>query len=179
MDSPDTVLAAAAAAGDQDAFGQLLARHYDRLFGLCWRLTGVRAEAQDLVQDICIALPRKLPGWRAEGQFTTWLYRVAVNAAHDRRRRQAVRDRVARTWGSLELARQEDLVHERDARDWLDVAMQRLPPDLRDTVVLVLGEDLTQAEAAKVLGLSEGTVAWRMSQVKTQLRAMAAEDAAR
>ncbi|NJK75073.1 MAG: hypothetical protein HC942_14790 [Microcoleus sp. SU_5_6] len=50
-------------------------------------------------------------------------------------------------------------------------AASRLPDDLRDTVVLVLGEELTQAEAGAVLGLSEGTVAWRMSEVKRRLKA--------
>ncbi len=55
--------------------------------------------------------------------------------------------------------------------------MTRLSPELRDTVALVLGEDMTQAEAGQVLGVSEGTIAWRMSDVKRRLRAMAQEDA--
>jgi RNA polymerase sigma-70 factor (ECF subfamily) len=61
--------------------------------------------------------------------------------------------------------------------DWLTTAMQRLSPELRDTVALVLGEDLTQSQAGEILGVSEGTIAWRMSEVKKRLRAMAAEDA--
>ena len=65
-----------------------------------------------------------------------------------------------------------------EAAGWLATAMARLSPELRDTVALVLGEELTQAEAASVLGLSEGTIAWRMSDVKKRLRAMAAEEAA-
>ena len=63
------------------------------------------------------------------------------------------------------------------ALDWLTQTMQRLSPELRDTVALVLGEELTQGQAAEVLGLSEGTVAWRMSEVKKRLRAIAAEEA--
>jgi RNA polymerase sigma-70 factor (ECF subfamily) len=55
--------------------------------------------------------------------------------------------------------------------------MTRLSPELRDTVALVLGEELTQAEAGKVLGLSEGTIAWRMAEVKKRLRTMAREGA--
>ena len=55
--------------------------------------------------------------------------------------------------------------------------MTRLSPELRDTVALVLGEDLTQAQAAAVLGVSEGTIAWRMSEVKKRLKAIAAEEA--
>lgn len=177
METSDEALALAAAQGDRAAFAALVSRHYDRLLGFAWRLTGTRAEAEDLTQDICIALPRKLAGWRAEARFTTWLYRVAVNAAHDRRRRQAVRDRAAAGWGDWEQARQDAMAEDRAAQDWLTQAMARLPEDLRDTVAIVLGEGLTQAQAAEVLGLSEGTVAWRMSEVKRRLRAVAAEEA--
>lgn len=177
MMTSDEDLARAAAGGDGAAFGALLDRHYDRLFGLCWRLTGDRTEAEDLTQDICAALPAKLRGWRAEARFTTWLYRVVVNAAHDMRRRQATRARAAQGWGDWEIARAEAIAEEREALGWLTASMQRLSPELRDTVALVLGEEMTQAEAGAVLGVSEGTIAWRMSEVKKRLKAMAAEEA--
>ena len=173
METPDEALAIAAAAGERDAFAALLSRHYDRVFGLAFRMTGNRTEAEDLVQDICCALPAKLAGFRGTARFTTWLYRVTVNAAHDRRPRQATQARMANGWGDWETARQAELAEARDAQDWLAAAMAALPPELRDTVALTLGEDMTQAEAAEVLGVSEGTVAWRMSEVKKRLRAVA------
>ena len=176
MDTDDETLARAAAGGDRTAFGVLLARHYDRIFGLAWRLTGNRAEAQDLTQDICAALPVKLAQWRGEARFTTWLYRVTVNAAHDLRRRHFTRAKAASGWGDWEIARQAEIATQTEALDWLTRTMQRLSPELRDTVALVLGEDLTQAQAGEILGISEGTVAWRMSEVKKRLRAIAAED---
>jgi RNA polymerase sigma-70 factor (ECF subfamily) len=175
MTTPDEELALAAA-GDGAAFGLLLERHYDRLFGFAFRLTGSRAEAEDLTQDICMALPAKLAGFRGEARFSTWLYRVAVNAAHDRRRRTASRSRAAAGWGDWEIARQEAMAEERAAADWLGRAMRALPEELRDTAVLVVGEDLTQGEAAEVLGVAEGTVAWRMSEVKKRLRALVAKE---
>ncbi|THD85869.1 RNA polymerase sigma factor [Aliigemmobacter aestuarii] len=176
MDTPDETLAQSAANGDRDAFAVLVGRHYDRVRGLAWRLTGNAAEADDLAQDVCAALPAKLRGWRGEARFSTWLYRVVVNAAHDLRRRKATRARAAEGWGDWEIARQEAMAEDRAAQDWLMAAMARLSPELRDTVALVLGEDMTQAEAAAVLGLSEGTIAWRMSEVKKRLRALAAEE---
>ena len=177
MNTPDETLAQAAADGDRAAFATLIGRHYDRIHGLAWRLTGSKADAEDLAQDICAALPAKLRGWRAEARFTTWLYRVVVNAAHDQRRRQATRTRAANGWGDWEIARQDEIATQAEAQDWLMAAMARLSPELRDTVALVLGEEMTQAEAGAVLGLSEGTIAWRMSEVKKRLRAMAAEEA--
>ena len=59
---------------------------------------------------------------------------------------------------------------------WLAGAMARLKPDLAETAALIVGEELTQAEAAEALGVPPGTVAWRMSEVKKALAAMAAED---
>ena len=176
MDTSDTLLADAARAGDRAAFGVLVARHYDRLHALAWRLTGSSSEADDLTQDICASLPARLGGFRGEARFTTWLYRVAVNAAHDARRRRATHARAAIGWGDWELARQDAMAQDRAAQDWLATAMRSLPEDLRDTLALVMGEAMTQAQAAEVLGLSEGTVAWRMSEVKRRLRVLAAQE---
>lgn len=176
MTTPDEDLALAAARGDGAAFAALLERHYDRLYGLAFRLTGRKAEAEDLTQDICLALPGKLGGFRGEARFTTWLYRVAVNAAHDRRRRAASHAKAADGWGDWELSRQAVIAEEREAADWLGQAMRALTAELRETAALVLGEGLTQAEAGEVLGVPEGTVAWRMSEVKKRLKALAMKE---
>lgn len=177
MEADDEILARAAGDGDRHAFAVLVARHYDRIHGLAFRLTGARSEAEDLAQDICLALPAKLASFRREARFTTWLYRVTVNAAHDRRRRAASHARAADGWGDWEQNRRAGIADEAAAQDWLAAAMSRLSPELRDTVALTLGEELSQKEAAEVLGVSEGTVAWRMSEVKKRLREIArAED---
>lgn len=175
MTCGDTELALAAAGGDHAAFAALLERHYDRLFGLCWRLTGQKAEAEDLTQDICAALPAKLMQFRAEAQFGTWLYRIAVNAAHDRRRRQASYGRATNGWGDWEIARQAEAAEEAAQLDWLTRAMGRLPEDLRDTLALVM-DGMTHAQTGEILGLSEGSVSWRISEAKKRLRALRAEE---
>ena len=171
MTATDEDLALAAAAGDRAAFAALLDRHYDRLFAFCFRLTGQRAEAEDLTQDICAALPAKLANYQARAKVTTWLYRVAVNAAHDRRRRMATYSRAASGWGDWEVARTAANEETQEQVDWLTAAMRQLAPDLRDTLALVLDE-VTHAEAAAVLGVSEGTISWRVSQAKKSLRAI-------
>ena len=171
MTASDEDLARAAAQGDGAAFASLLDRHYDRLFRLCFRLTGARAEAEDLVQDICAALPAKLRAFRGKSRLTTWLWRVAVNAAHDRRRRRATFARASEGWGDWEIARQEAIAEGRERTDWLLAALARLPEDLRDTLALVLDE-VTHAEAGAILGVSEGTVSWRVSEAKKRLRAL-------
>ena len=171
MTTSDEDLALAAAGGDGAAFAALLDRVYDRLFGFCFRLTGARAEAEDLCQDICAALPAKLSRFRGEAKVTTWLYRVAVNAAHDRRRRRATYVRATEGWGSWEIARQADAEEAQAGLDWLTRAMTALPEDLRDTLALILDE-VTHAEAGAILGVSEGTISWRVSEAKKRLRAL-------
>lgn len=178
MTASDEDLAKAASSGDGAAFASLLERHYDRLFRLCFRLTGARAEAEDLCQDICAALPAKLRAFRGEARVTTWLWRVAVNAAHDRRRRRATYAKASAGWGDWEVARQDAIAEGRERADWLLGALARLPEDLRDTLALVLDE-VSHAEAGAILGISEGTVSWRVSEAKKRLRAMRAAEEAR
>jgi len=172
MEITDETLAQAAAGGDREAFSLLLTRSYDRLFGMCFRLTGTRADAEDLTQDICTALPAKLNGFRGQARFSTWLYRVAVNAAHDRRRRIASHTRAADGWGDWEINRVAANKQTQDGIDWLTKAMTALPQELRDTLALTLEEEMTHREAGEVLGVSEGTISWRMAEVKKHLRAL-------
>ncbi len=177
MKTSDEDLAAAAANGDGAAFANLLDRHYDRLFAFCFRLTGQRAEAEDLTQDICAALPAKLGSYQRRAKVTTWLYRVAVNAAHDRRRKRATYTKATSGWGDWEIARKAEQTETTEALDWLTAAMNQLTDDLRDTLALVL-DDMTHAQAADILGVSEGTISWRISEAKKALRAIKEKEAA-
>ncbi len=165
----DAGLVAAAAAGDREAFAALLRRHYDRIHGLAWRITGSRADADDIVQDVCCALVEKIGGFRGEAKFSTWLTGITFNACHDFRRRRRSFSGFAE-----KLAVLAGLAAAPDGRDvydgiWLKSAIARLKPALRDTVVLVAGEQLTHAEAAEILGVAENTVAWRMHEARRLL----------
>lgn len=166
---PDGALVAAAIAGNRDAFGALLERHYARIHGLAWRLTGARADADDIAQDVCCALVEKIGGFRGDAKFTTWLCGIVFNACRDHRRRR-------RTLAGLteRLAVLAGLARPPDGRDlydaiWLKSAIARLKPAYRDTAVLVAGEQLTHGEAAAILGVSEATVSWRMHEIRKLL----------
>jgi len=176
MTTSDEDLAEAAATGDGAAFASLLDRHYNRLFAFCFRLTGSRADAEDLTQDICAALPAKLASYQKRAKVTTWLYRVAVNAAHDRRRKRATYARATTGWGDWEIQRTAENDDTAEKLDWLTVAMRQLPIDLRDTLALVLDE-MTHAQAGDVLGVSEGTISWRISEAKKALRVIKEQEA--
>ncbi len=172
----DEDLVRAAALGDREAFKELLDRHYDRIFRFCFRLTGRREEAEDLTQEICLALPLKLKQFQGRARLETWLYRIAVNAAHDRRRRAGSRRRAAEGWGDWESNRRLAETEREAELNWLRRSMRALPGDLRDTVALVLDGGLTHAQAGEALGISEGTVSWRLAEVRKRLRALWQEE---
>ena len=140
---PDRDLVDRAAAGDRSAFEALLRRHYDRIHRVAWRLTGSRVDAEDIAQDICCALVDKIAGFKGEAKFSTWLTGIVVNACRDHRRRGLTLTRLRERLSVLVgLAPPPD---GRDAyrRSWLMSELARLDPLLRDTVVLIVGEDLT------------------------------------
>jgi RNA polymerase sigma factor (sigma-70 family) len=170
-DDPDAGLVAAARTGDRDAFEKLLRTHYDRVHGLAWQLTGSRADADDIAQDVCCTLVEKIRGFRGDAKFTTWLIGITFNACRDFKRRR--RSFLGLTEKLTVLAA---LTAPKDGRDlydaiWVQSAIAKLKPVYRDTVVLVAGQQLTHAEAAAILGIAEATVSWRMSEVRRMLSA--------
>ena len=163
---PDAGLLVAAIAGNRDAFASLLRKHYDRIHGLAWQLSGSRSDADDIAQDVCCILVEKIGSFRGEAKFTTWLCGITFNACRDlRRRRRSLKGFTERLTVLAGLASAPD---GRDLYDaiWLKSAIARLKPALRDTAVLVVGQQLTHAEAAEILGVAEATVAWRMHEVR-------------
>lgn len=165
----DEAIVAAAVAGDRSAFEQLLRRHYDRIHGLAWQLTGSRADADDIAQDVCCTLAENLPSFRGDARFTTWLCSIVFNAC-----RQFRRKRRAFAGFADRLAVMAGLTPPPDGRDlydqfWIKSAIARLKPDLRDTAILVAGQQLTHAEAAEILGIAEATISWRMHEVRRLL----------
>jgi RNA polymerase sigma-70 factor (ECF subfamily) len=131
----DATLIAAALGGDRDAFGALLERHYNRIHGLAWQLTGSRADADDVAQDVCCALVEKLATFRGEAKFSTWLCGIVVNACRDlHRRRRSLGGLAERLAVIAGLARGPD---GRDLHDaiWVRSAIARLKPAYRDAVV--------------------------------------------
>jgi RNA polymerase sigma-70 factor (ECF subfamily) len=122
-----------------------------------------------VAQDVCCALVEKLGSFKGEAKFSTWLMGIVVNACRDHRRRGLTLGRLRERLSVL--ARLAPPPDGRDAyrRSWLASELARLDPLLRDTVVLVVGEDLTHAEAARALGVAESTVSWRMHEARRHL----------
>jgi RNA polymerase sigma-70 factor (ECF subfamily) len=166
----DEELICAAQAGDRPAFAALLERHYGLMFKVAWKWCGVREDAEDIAQDASIKLAQSLHGFMFEAAFTTWLYRIVINAAKDYYKAKNRRN-------ARELPLYDDAVHlseEMSPEEQLgqkDVlkAIAALPETLRETVVLVCWQGLSHKEAADILTCSEGTVSWRVHEARKKI----------
>ena len=164
----DDDLVSLATQGNRAAFEALLRRHYDLMHRVAWRMTGSQTDAQDICQDVCCALVERIASFRGEAKFTTWLVGIVRNACHDHHRRHST---LTRLKGHLTvLAGMATPPDGRDLfrRSWLASELARLSPLLRETVVLVVGEGMTHAEAAIALGVSESTISGRMHEMRRQ-----------
>ena len=182
----DADLLAAHVAGDPDAFGQLFARHRDRLWAVALRTMGNPEDAADGLQDGLIAAYRRAGSFRGEAQVTTWLHRVMVNACLDRLRAMRVRradalpedleDRGDR--GSILTSDPRDPAGEvvaGEQRRRVLEALAALPVEQRAALVLVDMEGYSVAEVAHMLDCAPGTVKSRCSRGRSRLASMLAD----
>jgi RNA polymerase sigma-70 factor (ECF subfamily) len=172
----DSALAAAAIAGDREAFRRLVERHYDMVYRIAYRYVGSAADAEDIAQDVCITLATKLSRFKNRSRFSTWLVSIAINRCRDFLRRRKSSQALVEKYAVLREAEDADQVDTDKRAGWLNAALQSLEPSLRETVLLILGEDLTHAEAARILGCAESTVSWRVHMARKQLKARTDND---
>ncbi len=165
--------------GDAQAFEALVRRHERRVFGLLLRMLGSREEAEDAAQDTFLNLHRHGHRFRREARFSTFLYRVAMNAALNRRRslgrRRAHMDALAReqAGGSAlpsEPRGPEDAAFGGEIRARVQQELQTLAPSLRAPLVLFDIEGLAYGEIAEVLQVAEGTVKSRIHRARKALK---------
>lgn len=171
----DEILARRAAAGDRNAFSELLERHYALIYRVGARMLGGGAEAEDLAQDVCVGLVTRLASYGGQSRFTTWLYRVVVNAARDAMRRNATRRRNEQEFVEQDVRGHRQSSSGGEDSIWLQQVLGQLSEELRATVILVLAEGLRHGEAGKILGVSEATVSWRLHQARKKLRGQKAQ----
>lgn len=165
----DAELLAAHVAGDPEAFGDLFARHRNRLWAVALRTAGGPEDASDALQDAMISAFRRAGSFRGEAAVTTWLHRIVVNACLDQHRRR--RSRPTTTWiESLhERETDRDDVANRELQIELERALQELPDDQRAAIVLVDVQGYSVDEAAAILDCPSGTIKSRCSRGRAKL----------
>lgn len=164
----------AAAAGDRGAFQRLYHLHASRIHGAVYRLAGYdHARAEDLTQEAFIRAWQKLPGFRHESAFGTWLYRLAVNVA--------LMDIRARGADPVRIVDEEHLPENGETpfcaaeRDELERAIGKLPPRARAVLVLHDIEGWRHEDIGGELGMAVGTSKAQLHRARGLLRKLLGE----
>lgn len=165
----------AARTGEHRAFEELVRRTSAETFTLARRLVSDDDDARDVVQEAYLRAFRSLSSFRGDAQFTTWLYRITANCAstHLGRRRRHRHDELDEEVELADLTPEHDPPAAADAallRQRLEVAIAELPPRLRAVVVLRDVYDLSHAEVAEQLGISESAAKVRLHRARRRLR---------
>lgn len=163
--------------GDDSAWESIVRRHAKRIFGLCYRYTRRREEAEDLTQEIFIRIYLNLSTFRSgTGSFQSWAMRLSRNLIIDRYRQAR---RIPRFSGSQELEemRLEDhtrpspqrRIEQAEASRFIGEALRALSPENKEAVILRDLQGMGYHEMARVLGISEGTVKSRINRGRLAL----------
>lgn len=167
-DSADVALAAA---GDRQAFERLYRIHANRVFSICARMSGSRVQGEELTQDVFVRTWEKLPQFRGESAFSTWLHRLAVNVVLNARKTEG--RRASRTEQSDveddrrdEMARAPLHIERMDLQD----AISKLPEGARRIFVLHDVEGYKHEEIAGMMGITSGGSKAQLHRARLLLR---------
>ena len=176
---PDVELVQTAVAGREASFEELVRRYQRPIAAYVYRMVGDYDAALDLTQEVFIKVYNSLSRYRAEFKFSTWIYKIAHNAAIDHLRRHAVREQALTT--SVDGERREVAIESRrltpeqeserkERRSEIESVVQLLPASYRELVVLRHSHDLSYDEMAEVTGLPLGTVKNRLFRAREAMR---------
>lgn len=162
----DHDLVARAVRGEPGALNALAAAHRPAVVRIARHILGDPSTAEDVTQDVFVRLQASLPGFRGDAELGTWLYRVTLNLCRDHYRRRKRRPSVPISQGAgpeprVDAAAETALDAER-TRLAVRAALDRLPDELKEAVLLRYISDLSYAEIARVTAVPAGTVASRI-----------------
>ena len=170
-------------AGDERAYEQLIERFQMPVYNLAYRLLNDRADASDVLQEVFLKVFRNVESFRGESSLRTWLYRIAVNEAHNRRRwlfrHRRGETGIEETWEDSESRERPladsgetpfDFTMNREAEVLLAEGLAAVNPVFRAALVLREVEDMSYEEIAAILDVSMGTVKSRIVRGREALR---------
>jgi RNA polymerase sigma-70 factor, ECF subfamily len=156
--------------GDQDAFTRLMKRHEQQVFAIAFRTLGDRNDAADAVQDTFVNVYRRAQSFRGDSAFSTWLYRIAINASKDVLRRKLRAPLPQEQDEAHEVAADGPEIADRvAAHSDLAAALAKLPDDYREAVVMFDIGGIPYEEIATITGAALGTVKSRISRGRRRL----------
>ncbi|MCA9194173.1 MAG: sigma-70 family RNA polymerase sigma factor [Planctomycetales bacterium] len=157
-----------AASGDRDAQRQIYETYGDRVYRTAERIVG-ESNAADVMQNAFIHLFGKLPSFRNESTFATWLHRLVVNEALQHLRQRGRRTMKTQPLTQLDVAAETTSLAS-EVVEMVTKAMERIEPDLRWIFELKEVDELSYAQIAEIVGIPEGTVGSRLNRARRELR---------
>jgi len=158
--------------GDRSAYEKLLKKYYGTIYQVAYRFTGHSADAEDVTQDVCEKLASTIHAYRGEAQFKTWLYTIIVHTCLDIHRKHNCQQAQLNNYLAFEVLNRA-VNHDNGLQvAWLYRELAKLKEPFKETAFLVLAEDLSHAEASRIMGCSESTVSWRMHEIRGKLKAL-------
>lgn len=165
VEEPDPQVVAAARRGDLGAFETLVRRYQAEVWRLARRLVRDPTAADDVTQDAFLRAFRGLPRYRGESKFSTWLFAIARNCAHDELRRAGRRNSLSER---LDRERARDQPAPGEAIEVRE-AVERLPLEAREAIVLIDMLGASYSDASVILDVPVGTVKSRVHRAREQL----------
>lgn len=173
----EATLVEKAAAGSQQAFGELVRRHSSRVYAVSFKILKNREDAEDNLQNVFCKAFRKIGQFEGKSQFSTWLVRIAMNEALMALRKHRVEDNEggdqsgtdATTWEEIRDLH-TDPERQYITKDLMAKAFGSLQPSLRNALILHKGEGWTNRELAKALGVRAQTVKSRVFRARVRFR---------
>lgn len=173
----DLELVRAFQGGNEAAFDELVRRYRNAVAGFIVATLGRGAEIEDLSQEVFMRVHQALPRFRPDGSFPSWLYRITINLCRDE-----IRKKRLRRFLSLDAMEASDQIFkdssaradapaiESEQREVILAALRQIDGKYRTALVLREYEDLSYAEIASILGITEGAVKSRIFRARDQLR---------
>jgi len=169
--------------GDRQLFRILVEKYQSMVFRTCMGFVHNKDDADDLTQDIFIQAYQSLQGFRSEAAFSTWIYRIAVNASLNKVRKNNSKRLLYRLDALFGTTRDkenllpvydtenpENILIRRENEKWLQKALDSLPENQRIAMILSKYDDLSQKEIAEIMKTTEGAVEALIHRAKTNLK---------
>lgn len=179
---PDTQLVNQFKKGSIDAFEELISRYEAKVYNLALRFTRNQEDAEEVSQDVFSTLYRKIDGFQGKSAFSSWLYRIIVNAAFMKLRKRKTQTTVSiedlppavkeqcMDWDGSIMSRSDTLSSNREVREILQGAINRLPEQYRAVFVLRDIDGLSNQEVGEILDISIPAVKSRLHRSRLMLR---------
>ena len=170
--------------GDKEKYGMLVDLYQKMVFRTCMGFLHDKDDADDLTQDIFIKAYQSLLSFKGDSAFSTWIYRIAVNAALNMVRKNSRNLVISRLDSIFSFGKEkeislpsydnenpESILIRQEHSKWVQDALNSLPENQRTAIVLSKYDDLSQKEIAEIMNTTEGAVEALIQRAKTNLRA--------